>query len=56
MNFEKFNVLINPLRVDVSCPLGLKLLTADQRMIAIRVLHPAAKGVPRGLSGQEVEM
>jgi len=46
MNFEKFNVLINPLRIDVSCPLGLKLLTADQRMIAVRVLHLAAKGVP----------
>jgi hypothetical protein len=46
MNFEKFNVLISPLRVDVLCPLGLKLLTADQRMIAVRVLHLAAKGVP----------
>jgi len=46
MNFEKFNVLISLLRVDVLYPLGLKLLTADQRMIAIRALHPAAESVP----------
>lgn len=46
MNLEKFNVLIRPLRVDVLGPLGLKLLTADQRMIAIRALRPAAESVP----------
>jgi hypothetical protein len=46
MNFEKFNILISPLRVDVLCHRGLKLLTVNQRMIAIRVLHPAAKSVP----------
>jgi hypothetical protein len=56
MNFEKFNVLISPLHVDVLCLRGLKLLTADQWMIAIRVLHPAAKGIPRGMPGKEVEM
>jgi hypothetical protein len=46
MNFEKFNALISPLHVAVLCPLGLKPLTADQWMITVRVLHPAAKGVP----------
>jgi hypothetical protein len=56
MNFEKFNVLISTLHVHVLCPLGLKPLTADQRMIAVRALYPAAKGVPGGAPGKEVEM
>jgi hypothetical protein len=46
MNFEKFNALISPMHVAVLCPLGLKPLTANQRMITVRVLYLAAKGVP----------
>jgi hypothetical protein len=56
MNFEKFNALISPLRVDVLYPRRRKLLKAEQRMIAARVLHPAAKSVPRGTPGKEIEM
>jgi hypothetical protein len=56
MNFEKFNVLISPLHVAVLCPLGLKPLTAHQRMIAVRVLHLTAKSVPCRTPGKEVEM